>query len=132
MDRDFIRSYQELQVYQLAFESAMVVFDLAKEFPAEEKERLTQPLVWSSRLVCVQVAEAWQRRRYLNAFVATLNKAEAKTAQTLTWLEFAVMCSYVDGQPGQELRQQYNQILAGLGRLIDYAPAWVIRGEEER
>ena len=32
-----IRAYRELRVYQAAMEAAMRVFELARQFPAEEK-----------------------------------------------------------------------------------------------
>lgn len=35
------RSHQELEVYQLAFESAMIIFEISKQFPKEEKYALT-------------------------------------------------------------------------------------------
>jgi len=36
-----IRSHKDLDVYKLAFESAMDIFDMSKQFPIEEKYALT-------------------------------------------------------------------------------------------
>jgi len=32
-----IRSHKDLEVYQLAFEAAMEIFEISKTFPSEEK-----------------------------------------------------------------------------------------------
>ena len=81
----------------------------------------------SSRSVCANLAEAWQKRRYRGAFVAKLNEVEAEAAETQTWLEFAILCGYLDAEVGQELFHQYGTVLAALARFIENADAWVIK-----
>lgn len=125
MSQGFIRRHQELKVYQTAFDCAMQVFHVAATFPADERTLLRLQILRSSRSVCANVAEAWQKRRYKGAFVAKLNDAEAEAAETQTWLEFAVLCDYVEAETGQALYQEYTEILAALGRLIETADAWV-------
>jgi len=49
-------------------------------------------VVKSSRLVCINIAQAWQKRRYQSAFIAKLNQAETEAATTQVWIEFAVLC----------------------------------------
>jgi four helix bundle protein len=93
-----IESHRELEVYQLAFEAAMEIFEVTKSFPREEVYSLTDQIRRSSRSVCVNIAEAWRRRRYKGSFVYRLNDAEAEAAETQTWLEFAVKCNYLDAK----------------------------------
>lgn len=81
-----IRSHQELEVYQLAFGSAMQIFGLSKHFPREKTYALTDQVRRSSRSVCANLAEAWRKRRYPAAFVSKLSDAEAEAAETQTWL----------------------------------------------
>lgn len=107
METRFIVSYRELKVYDVAFENALQVFEVSRTFPPEEQELLTQPLVQAARLVCVLIAQAWQRRRYRAAFIARLNQAEAQAGATQAWIEFAVSCSYLDAEVGQELYHNY-------------------------
>ncbi|MBD2090631.1 four helix bundle protein [Microcoleus sp. FACHB-1515] len=126
MNRGFIEQHRELQVYQVAFASAMQIFQSSQAFPEEEWELLRRQMVRSSRSVCASIAEAWQKRRFRKAFVAKLNEAEAEAAETQTWIEFAVRCGYLDREEGQELFQRYVEILAALARLIEQADAWVI------
>ena len=124
MARQFIAKHQELQVYELAFEMAVRVFEVSRDFPEDERARFAQPMVEASRLVAVKIARGWQRRRFYEAFVAGLNEAEARSAETQTWIEFAVMAHYLDAETGQEIFAKYEEILANLRRLIDNADAW--------
>jgi four helix bundle protein len=123
---DFITTHQELLVYQTAFETAMRIFDLAQAFPEDERQLLTEQMLRSSRSVCANLAEAWQKRRYKKAFVAKLNEVEAEAAETQVWIEFAITCGYLDAEVGQEIFHQYRVILAAATRLISQADAWVV------
>ncbi len=59
-----IRTAKDLEVYKLAYRLAMRVFELSKMFPAEEKYALTGQIRRSSRSVCLNLREAWAKRRY--------------------------------------------------------------------
>ena len=91
--QEAIRDHKQLKIYEMAFESAMKLFELSKKFPIEERYSLTDQIRRSSRSVCANLAEAWRKRRYEAAFVAKLNDCEAEVAETQTWLEFAVKCN---------------------------------------
>ena len=98
-----IRSHRGLEVYQLAFEAAMEIFEITKGFPREERYSLTDQIRRSSRSVCANLAEAWRRRRYEGSFVYKLNDSEAEAAETQTWLEFAVKCGYLEAEAARSL-----------------------------
>ncbi len=65
-----IRHFRELEVYKLAIDAAMEIFELTKHFPTEEKYSLTDQVRRSSRSVYANIAEAWRKRRYENAFIS--------------------------------------------------------------
>ena len=109
-----IRSHTELEVYGLAFEGAMVIFELSKRFPKEETYALTDQVRRSSRSVCANLAEGWRKRRYRAAFVSKLADAEAEAAETQTWLQFAVKCGYLDRNEATQIYQRYDQIIGKL------------------
>lgn len=122
---DLIHSYQELQVYQLAFECSTQVFRVSRNFPAEERVLLTRQALTASRSVCASIAEAWGKRRYRKAFVAKLTDAQAEAAEMQTWIQFAVRCGYLNTEVGQELFGHYRTIFGAVERLIDNASVWV-------
>ena len=123
--QDFIHSYQELQVYQLAFKCSMDVYRLSRGFPDEEKDLLTRQSLTASRSVCASIAEAWGKRRYRKAFVSKLSDAQAEAAEMQTWIQTAIRCGYLPQEVGQELFGRYRLIFAALDRLIDNAAVWV-------
>ena len=51
-----IRSHEELDVYRMAFEAAMRIFEVSKGFPREEVYSLTDQIRRSSRSVCSNIA----------------------------------------------------------------------------
>ncbi len=126
MNKKPIRSHRELEVYQMAFEAAMKIFEVSKSFPAEERYSLTDQIRRSSRSVCANLTEAWRKRRYEGAFLIKLSDAEAEAAETQTWLEFAVKCNYLAPETGRELYQTYDQILGKLVSMINHPTPWLM------
>jgi four helix bundle protein len=121
-----IQSHRELEVYQLAFDVAMQIFELSKKFPIEERYSLTDQIRRSSRSVCANLAQAWRKRRYEAAFLAKLSDSEAEAAETQAWIEFAVKCNYLDAVTGREIYQTYNQILGKLVNMINHPSPWLM------
>ncbi len=130
MNRKPIQSHRELEVYQLAFGAAMRIFEISKAFPGEERYSLTDQVRRSSRSVCANLAEAWRKRRYEGAFLLKLSDAEAESAETQTWLEFAVRCSYLDTHAGRELYGVYDQVQGKLVSMINHPTPWLIPGKK--
>ena len=50
---------EDLDVYQLAFETQQQVFEMSKSFPREEMYSLTDQIRRSSRSVGANIREAW-------------------------------------------------------------------------
>lgn len=121
-----IESHCDLEVYQIAFEKAMQIFELTKKFPKEEKYSLTDQIRRSSRSVNANLAEAWRKRRYEGAFLIKLSDAEAEAAETQVWLEFAVRCEYLDRVTARDLYRSYNQILGKPVRMINNPSPWLL------
>ena len=109
-----IGSVRELEVYRLAFDTAMEIFEISKNFPVEEKYSLTDKIRRSSRSVCTNLAEVWRKRRYKAVFINKLSDAEQEAAETQTWLEFALMCNYINKQIFEKLDDKYEHIFAML------------------
>ena len=126
-----IRHFRELDVYRMAMEAAVEIFEVTKRFPAEERYSLTDQVRRSSRSVCANIAEAWRKRRYPAAFVSKLSDAEAEAAETQVWLEIAVRCGYLERTKSAELEQEYEHILGKLVIMISHPEQWTIRAVRE-
>lgn len=121
-----IRSHEELEVYQLAFEGAMQIFEVSRKFPREETYSLTDQIRRASRSVCSNLAEAWRKRRYGPAFVSKLNDAEAEAAETQTWVQFAVKCNYLSEEAGRQLYEVYDAVIGKLVHMISNPSPWLL------
>ncbi|MBA4188891.1 MAG: four helix bundle protein [Planctomycetaceae bacterium] len=121
-----IKSHFELDVYKKAFDTAMNLFDISKSFPSEEKYSLTDQMRRSSRSVCANLAEAWRKRIYEAAFVSKINDSESESAETQTWIAFAVKCGYLQRDRGLELHNIYEDIIRMLVAMRCSPEQWVI------
>ena len=126
LQRKLIQNHREMEVYQMAFDAAMQIFEATRRFPIEERYSLTDQIRRSSRSVCANFAEAWRKRRYKGAFLLKLSDAEAEAAETQTWLEFAVKCNYLEAEKARELYRHYDHILGKLVNLINNPDPWLL------
>lgn len=125
-----IQSHDELDVYKMAFESAMRMFEISKRFPKEETYSLTDQICRSSRSVCANIVEGWRKRRYEAAFINKLSDAEAEAAETQTWLEFAFECEYVPAEVMKELKKTYDYVIGKLVKMIINPAPWILPRRE--
>ncbi|MEM8954448.1 MAG: four helix bundle protein [Verrucomicrobiota bacterium] len=123
-----IKSHTDLDVYRLAFDSAMAIFEHSKRFPKEEMYSLTDQIRRSSRSVCANLAEAWRKRRYEAHFCSKISDAETEAAETQVWLEFAVKCDYLDRQIAADLYAVFDGIIGTLVGMINHSETWIIKG----
>ena len=108
--------HKELKVYQIAFQSAMDIFIITKKFPREEIYSLVDQIRRSSRSVCANIVEGYQKRIYMKTFIAKLVDADGECSETIVWLDFAKDCSYISQCEYEQLITRYKEI----GRLLGY------------
>jgi four helix bundle protein len=120
------KSHEDLAIFELAFDTAMTIYELTKKFPIEERYSLTDQIRRSSRSVCANLAEAWRKRRYKAAFIAKLNDCEAEASETQVWIKFAVKCGYIEINQAREIYSTYNKVLCSLVNMINNSAQWTI------
>ena len=113
-----ITSAKELTVHTKAYELAMRVFELSKSFPAEERFALTGQIRRSSRSVCLNLREAWAKRRYEAHFISKLTDCDGENSETDSSLDFARDCRYINGDEHDELTSLCREIGKMLGSMI--------------
>ena len=107
---------ENLIVYQKSFDLAMMIYEISKSFPREEKYSLTDQIRRSSRAVCANLAEAYCKRRYEAHFISKLSDSDMENTETQVWLNFALQCNYISDNLCQELKDMSKEA----GRLLDY------------
>jgi four helix bundle protein len=113
-----INSAKDLVVYQRAYELATRIFELSKQFPVEERFALTSQIRRSSRSVCLNLREAWAKRRYEAAFIAKLTDSDGENSETDSSLDFARDCGYLDRAEHAALTALTTEIGKMLGGMI--------------
>lgn len=109
-------NFKDLLAYKKSYKLAMKIFEISKTFPLEERYSLTDQIRRSSRSVCANLAEGYNRRRYINYFISKLNDAETENAETQVWLDFSLACNYIS----QESYIDLNSLNIEIGKLIWY------------
>ncbi|HET8563715.1 MAG TPA: four helix bundle protein [Candidatus Binatia bacterium] len=113
-----LNSAKDLDVYKKAFELAMNVFQLSKGFPDEERFALTGQIRRSSRSVCLNLREAWAKRRYEAHFVSKLTDCDGENSETDSSLDFAWKCGYITGEQHHDLTTMCGEVGRMLGSMI--------------
>src|SRR5262249_54425644 len=112
------RGFKDLKVFQLAYELAMRIFHESKPFPPEERYSLTDQIRRSSRSVTSNIAEAYRKRQYPNAFCSKIADADGEAAETLVWIDYARDCGYWGKEMAQELTAGYEEVGRMLGGML--------------
>lgn len=108
----------EMTVYRKAYELAMRIFEVSKRFPPEERYALTGQIRRSSRSVCMNLREAWAKRRNEAHFISKLTDRDGENAETETSLDFARDCGYVSVAEHCELTALNREVGSMLGSRI--------------
>jgi len=66
--RETIKHYRDLIVYQRAFKAAMAIFEVTKEFSADESFSLVDQIRRASRSVCANIAQGWRKPKFQAVF----------------------------------------------------------------
>jgi four helix bundle protein len=96
----------------------MRVFHLSRGFPPEEKFALTSQIRRSSRSVCLNLREAWAKRRYQAHFVSKLTDCDGENSETDSSLDFARDCGYITTAEHLETTELCQRIGRMLGSML--------------
>ena len=113
-----LNSAEDLDVYEKAYKLAMRVFELSRNFPLEEKFALTSQIRRSSRSVCLNLREAWAKRRYEAHFVSKLTDCDGENSEMQSALDFAKDCNYINHEQHEKLTALSREVGKMLGRMI--------------
>lgn len=124
-----VKSAKELKVYQFSYELGMVIFDLSKSFPSEEKFALISQIRRSSRSVPMNLREAWAKRRYKAHFISKLTDCDGENSETDTSLDFAFDCGYITKAEHTNLTEMSHEVGKMLGAMLNSPTQWLLTPE---
>jgi four helix bundle protein len=112
-DRKIIRSFHDLEVYQVAYQAMLEVFKyILPSLPAEEKYDLADQLRRSTKAVPRLIAEGHSKRHQKKGFQKYLDDAMAESNETIVSLTQAkdLYFSWVDIKLCERLADTYDKI----------------------
>jgi four helix bundle protein len=109
-----IESAKDLKVYKLGYKLTMKIFKITKRFPAEEKYALTSQIRRSSISICLNLRDAWAKRRYGAHFLSKLTDCDGENGETESALDFATACGYISAEQHEAL----TAMCAEIGRML--------------
>ncbi len=122
-----INSAKQLDVYQKPYSLAMELFHISGGFPTQEKFALTGQIRRSSRSVCLNLREAWAKRRYEAHFVSKLTDCDGENSETDSSLDFAKDCGYISASQHHDLTARCAEVGRMLGSMIKNPESFLLR-----
>lgn len=122
-----VRSPKELIVYQKGFELGMRVFEITKRMPRVEAFALVSQLRRSSRSICMNLREAWAKRRYSAHFISKLTDCDGEAGETDTSLDYAFSCRCITAEEHAALVGLCCEVGKMLGAMIKDPEPFLLR-----
>lgn len=111
--------FTDLEVWKKARNLRRTIFDLAKSFPPEERFRLSDQIIRSSRSIGNNIAEGHGRFHYADAakFLVT---ARGSASETIDHLIIANDDGYINEQTLNDLRKECSDCMRMINGYIAY------------
>jgi len=122
-----IRSYRDLQVYQLSFRLAVEVDRVSKRLPLHEMYEEGRQLRRSAKSIPANIAEGFGRRRYKGEYVRFIIYALASCDETQVHLDILHATGSLPHAEYEYLSKEYDH----LGRMLNNLLQRIIAGHRE-
>lgn len=113
------KSYQDLDVFQRAYHSALNLHKISQSFPDEERYALTSQIRRSSKSICANIAEGHGKSSFSpKEFLRYLNIALGSAEETKLWLCFCKDLGFLSEGDFKKYENEYSEIIKMLYGLI--------------
>ena len=113
------QNFEDLEVWKKARALKNEIFELVKSFPKEEKFRLTDQLIRSSRSISTQIAEGHGRRTFPDRIRFCII-SRGSLSETLKHLIDAFDCKYIIDDVLKYFRNKIDEVERLLNGYINY------------
>ncbi len=114
-----VKSFKELDVYNIAFEASVEIHLLTKSFPKDEIYGLTSQIRRSSKSICANIAEGFSKQRNSKPeFKRYLYIAVGSASEVIVWLNYCQRLGYINEETSLKLEKEYTRIESMLNSFI--------------
>ena len=110
--------YKDLLVFNKAYQLALIISRLTKNFPSDERYLSVDQIRRSSRSICANIAEAYRKRQYVKYFISKISDADGEASETVIWLDFSKDLGYITEDQYNDLINRYREIGKMLGSML--------------
>ena len=114
-----MKSYKELEIYQLAYKLAIEVHNMTMNLPKYELYEQGSQVRRSSKSIKDTIAEGYGRRRYKNEFIKFLIYAHSSCDESISQLNMISDIHYHES-PLTELISNYENLGGKINKFIQY------------
>ena len=105
-------------VYQMATQVALHIFELSRAFPQGGPETTRSKLIRSSGNVCTLLSDAWQNRNTRNVHLEKLSQASEKATATMDLVQEALDFNFLDPRIAAVLNKGYQGIIDKIADMV--------------
>jgi four helix bundle protein len=113
-----VRSYRDLEVYQMAFEMAVKIHEMTMSLPKYELYEEGSQIRRAAKSIAANIAEGFGRRRYKNEYVHFLTIALASCDETQVHLDLLHGAGNLNEASYQALSAQYQVLGKRINRFL--------------
>ena len=114
-----MKSYRDLEIYELAYNYAIEIHQLSMKLPKYEMYEQGSQIRRSSKSIKDNIAEGFGRRRYKEEFIRYLIFAHSSCDETISQLNMISDIHFSD-EPLTELIEKYDLLGRKINRFIQY------------
>jgi four helix bundle protein len=111
--------FRDLEVWQLCKSIRVEIWNLCKSFPKEEKYRLSDQMIRSSRSATDCIAEGYGRYHYQEN-IQFCRQARGSLFELMNQLGTALECEYIDQNYFDEMIEKIKNAIRVLNGYINY------------
>ena len=114
-----VLNIEKLLVYQESKKLRLTIFELVKTFPSDEKFRLTDQIIRSTRMCPANIAEGYGRFHFQEN-IQYCRIARGSLVETLDHLSVALECKYITDEHYKILVDQVTKIIKMINGYINH------------
>ena len=105
-----IRSYEDIEAYQLAYQGSLEIHKLSLTFPKHEMQELGSQIRRSTKSIAMNIAEGYGKRISIAEFKRFLLIAIGSCDEVRVQLDYSRDLDYISKEQHSALKERYNQI----------------------
>ena len=115
-----MKSYKDLEIYNLSYNLAIKVHKMSLKLPQYEMYEEGSQIRKSSKGVTACIVEGYGRKKYKAEFIKFLTYAHASCDETILHLNFIKDTHELDGKEVQFFLDEYDKLGSKINKFIEY------------